>query len=173
MKRDKTARGIELNFLFQLFCFIFGNLNQINSIIVKIAIVGSRNFNDYPLFKRIMNNYLADLKQIVSGGAKGADQLGEKWCLEFLNQAPIIIYPDWKNISHPRAVIKYDRKGKKYDAMAGIRRNEAIVHQSDMVIAFWDGKSKGTRHVIKYARKQKKRVEVILFRQDVQLELLF
>mgnify|MGYP000079560953 CR=1 FL=1 len=164
---------LELCFFVSNNLFYFYVLNQINLIIVTIAIVGSRNFNNYKLLETIMSQYLLDVTQIVTGGAKGADQLGEKWCLDYLNQVPILIYPDWKNIFQPRAVIKSDKNGRKYDAMAGIRRNEKIVDQSDLVIAFWDGKSKGTQHVINYSRKQKKEVKVVLFEHNTQLELGF
>lgn len=140
---------------------------------MKVAIVGSRNFEDYELLKTTMKAYLAEASIIITGGAKGADRLGAKWSREFLKQKPLVIKPDWKDISQRDAAIKYNRKGERYDAKAGIRRNERIVDMADAVVAFWDGQSSGTRHVIHYAKQQRKVLQVIRFRESFQLELPF
>ncbi|MGB0862283.1 MAG: hypothetical protein ACPG19_07800 [Saprospiraceae bacterium] len=140
---------------------------------MTIAIVGSRIFDDYDLLKSVMQPFLSKTQQIVSGGAEGADKLGEKWSYDFLNQPPIIIRPQWRELNHPDALIKKDKNGQTFDARAGIRRNEQIVQQADIVIAFWDGQSKGTRHTINFSRKLGKTIKVINFRQNVQMALPF
>ena len=48
----------------------------------KLAIIGSRGFNDYDLLKSILNPYKDIITLVVSGGAKGADSLGEMWANE-------------------------------------------------------------------------------------------
>lgn len=102
---------------------------------MKIAIIGSRSFTDYTLLCTTVDAHLAKYKlratQIVSGGAKGADKLAEKYALE--NQLEMIIYkPDWEAF------------GKR----AGIIRNTYIVENSELIFAFWDGVSKGTKNTI-------------------------
>jgi len=111
---------------------------------MKVGIVGSREFKNYELFSDVMKQYLSDISWVVSGGAPGADSLAEKWAKE--NKKMLTIYPaDWLNL------------GKK----AGYVRNTDIVKNSDMIIAFWDGKSKGTKHTIGLAQKMGKECKII------------
>ncbi len=111
---------------------------------MKVGIVGSREFKNYELFSDAMKQYLSDISWVVSGGAPGADSLAEKWARE--NKKMLTIYPaDWFNL------------GKR----AGYVRNTDIVKNSDMIIAFWDGKSKGTKHTIGLAQKMGKECKII------------
>jgi aconitase A len=109
-----------------------------------VAVVGSRNFNDYDAMKKILDNIKIDA--IVSGGAIGADSLAEQYAKEH-GIKMIVHRPNWI----------------KYGKTAGFVRNVDIVNDADMVIAFWDGKSRGTRHTINTAKKQKKYCRTILF----------
>jgi hypothetical protein len=97
---------------------------------VKVGVVGSREFDDYEQLEHVLNQ-LNNVTCIVSGGAKGADSLGEKYADEN-GLEKIIHLPDW------------DTHGKG----AGFVRNTAIVRDADLVVAFWDGKSRGTRDTI-------------------------
>ena len=109
-----------------------------------LAIIGSRSFFDYEKLKDVLKNYL--ITKIVSGGAKGADSLAKQYALE--HNIPIIEFlPDW------------DKFGKS----AGPIRNQKIVNEAEFIIAFWDGKSKGTKQVIEYVKKKDKNVRVVLF----------
>lgn len=111
---------------------------------MKVAAIGSREFSDYDQLKGILKPLT--ITMIISGGAKGADCLVQKYAKQ--NGVPIEIYlPDYK--------------GHKQGAP--IRRNEKIVKAADLVIAFWNGKSKGTAHVISYAQKLTKRIRIIWF----------
>lgn len=111
---------------------------------MKIGIVGSRTFNNYELLKQIVSQY--NPSHIVSGGANGADSFAEQYANEF--NIPITIhYPNWD----------------KYGKSAGFKRNKLIVDDSEMIIAFWDKKSKGTVHSINLAKEQKKNIVLILF----------
>lgn len=116
---------------------------------MNIAVVGSRTFNDYKKMKEVLSSYTDKNTTIVSGGARGADRLAEKYAEE-KNLPTKIFIPDW------------DGLGKK----AGFIRNEIIVENSDMVIAFWDGQSRGTKHTIELAKKMNKKVVVFIYAND-------
>jgi hypothetical protein len=121
------------------------------------AIIGSRKFNAYNFLIKAMDGLNLPLTKVVSGCAGGADTLGEAWAkmrgLEFQG------FPaDWDNLDKPNAVIRYNRKtGKPYNANAGFERNKDIVEAADVVIAFWDMKSGGTRDSLSYAKKTGKK----------------
>ncbi len=116
-----------------------------------LAIVGSRNFNDYDRFVYSVNNFIADcsyqygsLTHIVSGGATGADRLAERYAIE--HGYPMTIYkPDWANL------------GKA----AGPIRNKTIINSADCVLAFWDGISKGTGSSVQLAKSANKMLKII------------
>lgn len=113
---------------------------------MKVIIAGSRNFNDYKLLYHICNKELTTQDEIVSGTAKGADRLGELYAKEIgltISQFPA----DW------------DLWGKS----AGYKRNVEMAKYADGLIAFWDGKSKGTKHMIDIAKQHKLKVKVIMF----------
>lgn len=111
---------------------------------MKLAIIGSRTFNDYELLKKECDNL--NIEEIISGGAKGADSLGEKYAIE--NNIKFTIFkPDWK----------------KYGKRAGFLRNIDIINSCDSVLAFWDGNSKGTQHSINLGHKHNKPVTIIRF----------
>jgi hypothetical protein len=107
--------------------------------IFRLAVIGSRSFNDYKVAKAVLDDCHKNvgITSIVSGGAKGADSLGARWAHE--NEIELILYlPDW------------ERFGKS----AGFRRNSEIINDSDAVIAFWDGESKGTADSINKANEK-------------------
>lgn len=120
---------------------------------VNIAIVGSRTFNDKPTFKRIFewvlkkNDY--NINSIVSGGAKGADTLGEEYSKD--NNIPVTIFKaDW------------DKYGKR----AGFIRNVDIIKNCDVCVCFWDGESHGTLHDIQLCVQYNKTCHVYNFVKD-------
>lgn len=137
-----------------------------NNLVKNIAIIGSRDFNDYDrvnyVLSKVQNGNPKWKLVIISGGAKGADSLGEKWA-EDNNCETIIFLPKWDDLTHPNARIKTNKFGKQYDANAGFRRNKDIVDNSDVVIAFWDGKSAGTKNSIDYANQIGKPVFIFYF----------
>ena len=111
---------------------------------MNITIIGSRNFDNYEFVENIVSAVIADFAEqtnsdaitIVSGGAKGTDLLAERFAKQ--HSFPMLIFrPDYKS----------------YGKAAPIRRNREILEHSDMVIAFWDGASKGTRYMIENAEK--------------------
>lgn len=115
---------------------------------MKIIVAGSREFNDYDLLKKsIQENFQRyEVEEIVSGTARGADTLGEQFAKEY-------------NISVKKFPANWDLYGKS----AGYRRNVEMADYADALIAFWDGKSKGTGHMINIAKDKNLRVIVINF----------
>lgn len=115
----------------------------------KVIIAGGRDFANYELLKVKCNHYLKNISKthqiiIVSGTAKGADKLGERYAKEMGYQIEAHA-ADW------------DLYGKK----AGYLRNEEMSKCSQALIAFHDGQSKGTGHMIDLARKQNLLVRVV------------
>jgi hypothetical protein len=109
---------------------------------MKVAIIGSRGFTDYELIKKTLKPLGITL--IISGGAAGADTLGEKYANE--NGIETLIFkPDWKT----------------HGKIAGFLRNTQIVEASELVIGFWDGTSKGTKDSLDKANKLGKKVLII------------
>lgn len=114
----------------------------------RIAIVSDRDFDNFEFLEKeillLCNRNNWEISLIVSGGASGADNLAERFADKY--QIKILIhYPDW------------DLYGKK----AGFVRNQLIVDDSDIVIAFWDGASTGTKSTIDFAKNEGKEVIVI------------
>jgi len=111
---------------------------------MKVAVIGSRNFDDYSRLKRILDLY--PIKVIVSGGASGADSLGER-------------YADEKGLQKEIYIPQWDLFGKK----AGFLRNTSIIENCDMVVAFWDKKSKGTKDSLDKAQNLSKTTLIAYF----------
>jgi len=105
---------------------------------VKLAVIGSRDFDNYELVKTTLDA-IPDITLIVSGGAKEADSLGERYANE-------------NNI--PTKIFKPDRStgiGRR----AGYHlRNIAVIDNAEHAVAFWDGQSHGTKHALNHARKK-------------------
>lgn len=112
----------------------------------KVIVAGGRDFADYDLLKSKLDNLLVDRHpvEIVSGTARGADKLGEFYAKR--TQLALALFPaDW------------DLYGKS----AGYRRNEEMADYADALVAFWDGKSRGTKHMIDLANKSGIQVRVV------------
>src|SRR5690606_7546267 len=97
-----------------------------------------RNFNDFRLLEKTCDTFLRNQDkeslEIVSGGAKGADRCGEAYAIN--NAIKLKVFKaDW------------DTLGKS----AGYVRNSQMAEYADCLIAYWDGKSKGTKHMINLA----------------------
>lgn len=112
---------------------------------MKTIIAGSREFNDYELVKETLLQY-DDITEVVSGCAQGADLLGEKFALK-----------------HNIPVKRFPANWAAYGRTAGYRRNEQMAYYANRLIAFWDGESKGTKHMIDFARKVGLEVNVVLW----------
>ena len=114
---------------------------------MKVIIAGVRTFDDYDLLCRRCDNILSSQNEIeiVTGAAKGADKLGERYAKE--KGYPIKLFPaDWD----------------KYGSSAGPIRNKQMAEYADALIAFWDGKSKGTKNMIELANKYALKIRIII-----------
>ena len=130
---------------------------------MKVVISGSRTITDIKLIEMSVAESGFDVSEVISGGAKGVDTLAVEWAVK--NDIPVEVFEAaWDFLDHPDALIKTSSWGKKYDARAGLRRNELIAVHSDALIAIWDGKSKGTKHMIKMARKRD--LPIFIYRTD-------
>lgn len=106
---------------------------------MKTAIIGSRGINNKKYIFSILDTY--KISMIISGGANGVDLIAEEYAT--INNIEKIIYKPNYN---------------KYGKSAPIRRNDTIIYNSELIIAFWDGCSKGTKYVINKAIKTKKTI---------------
>lgn len=120
---------------------------------LRVIIAGSRDFNNYNLLNSTISNYLKENTnnvEIISGTARGADQLGERFANEYGYQ--IKRFPaDWN----------------LYGKIAGpIRNREMAEYASDgqgVLFAFWDGKSRGTKSMINLAKKFGLEVHIVRY----------
>lgn len=106
----------------------------------KIIVAGSRGFDNYQMLhdklQQITHNYDNTQLEIVSGTARGADQLGERYAAQY-------------NIKLTKFPADWDTFGRS----AGYRRNKQMAEYADACIVFWDGVSRGTQHMIKLANE--------------------
>lgn len=112
---------------------------------MKLAVVGSRDFLDYGWLEHCLLHAfdMDDIEAVISGGARGADALAARFARE--HGLPLIVFhADW------------DRHGRR----AGPIRNTEIVRSADVLAAFWDGLSPGTRDSVDKARAAGKEVHV-------------
>lgn len=111
---------------------------------MKLAIIGSRNIPE-TITVLTINEIIKDMgvTHIVSGGARGADSLGEYYA-KYYGLEAIIFKPDWSIGRH-----------------AGMLRNTKIIEEAEVILAIWDGASKGTHDSIKKAIKAGKPVMIL------------
>ena len=99
---------------------------------MKVAVVGSRN-----LKVKNLGDYLpAEVTEIVSGGAKGVDTSAREYAKK-----------------HGIKLTEFLPEYSRYKRGAPLKRNIQIVEYADMVLAFWDGQSRGTKYVIDYCKE--------------------
>jgi len=117
-------------------------------MIKRIIVAGSRDYNDYDKAKEYIDFCIQNLRKehtliFLSGACKGADALGERYAKE--NNFEIEYYPaDWK----------------RFGRSAGPKRNFIMAKKCDYLICFWDGKSKGTKAMIEFAKKCNKPIKI-------------
>ena len=121
---------------------------------MNIAIVGGRDFSDYTLLKESLLAYISIYRvpdNIVSGGAKGADTLATQFATEM--GIPLLVFkPDYQ----------------KYGRGATLIRNTQIIKNAEVVFAFWDGESKGTKDSITKAKKLQKELYIISYGEKTE-----
>lgn len=122
---------------------------------MKLAIIGSRSFNNYDLFYKTLLRFFTDedgwlFKEVISGGAEGADTLAKE---QFENN-PCVKYTELKP-----DFIKYPLNLHGFRAYA--ERDKQIAATCDIMLAFWDGISPGTKLSLEFAQEFKKPTIII------------
>lgn len=112
---------------------------------MKVVIFGDRQINDYSVLLEAIKKSGFEITSVVSGGAKGADALGEKFAND--NKIPLEIFEaEWDNLDAPGAVVKINNWNKSYNAMAGFVRNEKMAEVADCGIGLQtNGSTNGTQ----------------------------
>lgn len=115
---------------------------------MKVIIAGGRDFNDYDRLVAVLDKVLRRVNKeklvIISGGARGADSLGERYAKE--KGYGLEVYPaDWN----------------KHGKSAGYKRNTEMAEVAHALVAFWDEKSRGTKHMIDIAERKELKVRVV------------
>lgn len=106
----------------------------------RLIVAGSRDISDYQYVKNCIDEFVNEhgpVREIISGTAKGVDSFGEKYSLD--NLIPLIMFPaDW------------DGLGPK----AGHIRNQEMADYADSLLLIWDGKSPGSKNMLKTAKRE-------------------
>lgn len=116
---------------------------------MRVIVAGGRDFKDYDLLASELDhfsNFITSCPIIVSGCAAGADKLAEK-------------YADEERLS----IRKFPAEWDKYGKSAGYRLNVEMADYAEALVAFWDGKSKGTKHMIDTAINKGLIVKVVKY----------
>lgn len=131
----------------------------------KTLIVGSREITDYELVEKAIKESGFKISEIISGGAKGADTLAEKYAKQ--NKIKIKVFkPDWDNIEAEGAKVKerinpWTKEVEKYNCMAGFQRNSEMVNYGEQCIALQVEDTSGTQDTIK--KCQEKGIPVFIY----------
>lgn len=124
-----------------------------NLPLFRVIIAGTRSFNDYELLRTSCNNLLSEKQRthtvvVISGTARGADQMGERYARE-------------RGFQLRRFPADWEQHGKS----AGHIRNAKMADNADALIAFWDGQSRGTKNMIDNARRKGLAIRIIQYRK--------
>jgi len=117
----------------------------------KLIVAGGREFNNYPMLSKAIIDLSETLYDqvavsIVSGMARGADELGVRFAAQ-----------------HNVKLYKFPADWNQYGKRAGFVRNKQMGDCSDGLLAFWDGASKGTAQMIEYMRSLNKPVHIVRY----------
>jgi len=114
---------------------------------MKVIIAGTRTLTNWQFFVDLLDTIdRSEWTEVVSGGAKGADEFGERYAE--MHKIPLKVFPaDWN----------------KYGNAAGPIRNKQMAEYADALVAVWDGKSRGTKNMIDTARNLGLNVKVLNF----------
>ena len=114
----------------------------------RIVVAGCREYKNYEEAKEYIDFCISKIREdenliFLSGGCRGADLLGERYARE--NGFELEIYPaNWE----------------KYGRAAGPKRNREMVLAADYIICFWDGKSRGTKTLVEFAKRENKPLRI-------------
>ena len=112
----------------------------------RVIVAGSRGFSNYGFLAKTLDYLLQNKGSdvvIISGTARGTDQMGERYAAE-----------------HGLKVVRFPAEWDKYGKSAGYRRNEEMARNADAAVIFWDGVSRGSKHMIDIAKEHKLQVRI-------------
>ena len=98
---------------------------------MKVIIAGSRGITDYAIVEQAFRSSKFDATLIISGTAPGVDRLGEQVAFNYAI-----------------SIAKFPANWTRYKQQAGVFRNIIMSEFADALVAVWDGRSKGTKHMI-------------------------
>lgn len=115
---------------------------------MRVIVAGGRDFMDYAKMVGSLDKILSSVvvECLVSGGARGADALGERYAAD-----------------RGHCVVRYPADWGLHGKSAGPVRNRLMAANADALVAFWDGKSRGTADMISVAREMGLRVRVVRY----------
>lgn len=111
--------------------------------VCRVIVAGGRDFEDYEYMSNKLDELFSNISdfergiKIISGMAKGADSLAIRYADE-----------------HKLTKILFPANWKAYPIIAGFLRNEDMLGVATHLVAFWDGKSSGTKHMIEISKKK-------------------
>lgn len=118
---------------------------------MKVAVVGSRKYTHYPDFEDVLDKILDSLAVkpnngfvIISGGARGVDTMAQQYART--RGYDFVLFKPYHLID-PQV---------DYNPKYFFTRNKQIADNADLVVAFWDGESSGTRHIVEYCQRNRK-----------------
>jgi hypothetical protein len=117
---------------------------------MRTIIAGSRGVADFDLLKETISKIDWKITTVLSGTARGVDQLGEQYARD--NKIPLERYPAKWNL---------------YGKAAGFRRNQQMAIHADALIALWDGESRGTKHMIDIAKEHNLKIYVLNTKKEI------
>lgn len=104
---------------------------------MRVIVAGSRTILDFDIVAGAIRDSKFPIRQVVSGGARGVDRLGELWATRAeLPEGFTIFHADWN----------------KYGRAAGAIRNQEMADYADALILVWDGKSRGSADMLRRAK---------------------
>ena len=111
----------------------------------QVIIAGSRGFDDYGFIASALDNILPEGDvTVISGTARGADKLGEMYA-----------------VNHGHSITRMPADWTRYGKRAGLVRNMDMAKAADACVVFWDGVSKGSKHMIDIAEREKLKLWVV------------
>lgn len=115
----------------------------------RVIVAGSRDFDNYGLLESKLGHFLSNMDDkpiIVSGTAHGADQLGERYAAK-----------------HDLMTLRFPADWERYGRAAGVLRNHQMAWAASHLVAFWDGRSAGTKNMIEVANEGRLLVRTVSF----------
>lgn len=138
----------------------------------RLAVVGSRKYQDMDTVTKYLDSIrkeYGDFVLICGMEETGADGLGYRYAQA--NGLTIEEYPaPWDNLEVPGAVVRMNTYGRPYNVRAGFIRNTEMAERCTHVIAFWDGKSPGTKHMLETCKKLGRKMKVYIINSGTNNE---